>query len=742
MNASSVPTPNPPSQAPTPATNLPLRSTSNGYAPAHPPPPQAPPAAVSRVASEHTGVRHASTPIELPTQSPTPHKQPASFIDPAILSYEGTSSPVHTRTASKPAEMETPIKSMLAKAAANLPSPSSPFIGDVTKTNLTQKMQAAAKQPPPRAPNFAGAKQNENVVQEDTQDNAQPDAAAKKKVRRGQKAKKQGAIPPEAADPPPIMNSEVSRNGNDMNGSVKRGKGWRSTPLLQPSPQTVAPQEKSGKKSRRKQKEELDAMGDTTDIQEMGDFDFEGELKKFDKKQVFDEIRQGDTTADEDRLVSHNKVARPGTYGGKNLHPSEPVLSPKIGPVYNSNELDSSSDADTELNMANGRSSSKHSVSRTVFPKTKPSRQNSTQVEPKPHPLSASISSEARNLNPSTTSLVNRAKAASLAASSPRPDRASSPQSAVSSRILEPHFAIQPHMTPCPTLLPKALESLEAAAVSAFGVSYDAITESAARCIAEAALHLSEAHGGVRRPSRTNTIRGSMSASTVLNSPSETQTIVVLAGNHEVGARALAAARQLLGRGVKIIAAESLYENADTQDPLAKIQSAILRRMNRGGANIKRGLWRKAWSHIKNLSGPPAVIIDALLAGSTYDSLLTPNASHSAALQQETREMIDWANRSRAPVLSVGCPSGVSGVDGSSTIVEAEPLAVRPDKILSLGAPMQGLLKAMENGEKFDISVADIGINIALKSDEAVAFGGPWVVDLKYVDEGDAATIS
>ncbi|KAF2160932.1 hypothetical protein M409DRAFT_59460 [Zasmidium cellare ATCC 36951] len=753
----SLPTPTPPpSHAPTPPTSLPLRATSNGYAPphAHPPPPsQALPAAVSRVASEHSAVRHASAPIELPTQTPTPQREPASFIDPAILSYEGTASPVHNRTASKPAEMDTPIKSMLAKAAANLPSPGSPFIGDVTKNNVTQKMAVAKQQPPPRAPVFTAPKPAENAVQEDTPDGAQNEAGSKKKVRRGQKTKKQATLSAENADPPPVMNSEVSRNGNDMNGSVKRGKGWRSTPLLQPTPQAATPQDKHGRnKSRRKQKEEIDQMGDTTDIQEMGDFDFEGELKKFDKKQVFDEIRQGDTTADEDRLVSHNKAARPGTYGGKNLHPTEPVLSPKIQPVYNSNELDSSSDADTELNMANGRSSSKHSVSRTVYPKTKPSRQNSSQVDPKPHPLSASISSETKNLNPSTTSLVNRAKAASLAASSPRPDRASSPQSGVSnsrgadhandtSTILEPHLAIHPLLTPCPTLLPKALESLEAAAVSAFGVSYDAITESAARCIAEAALQLSETHGGARRPSRTNTLRGSMSASMTLNSPSEPATIVVLAGNHETGARALAAARQLLGRGVKIIAAESLYENAETQDPLAKIQSAILRRMNRGGAKIKRGLWRKASSHIKNLSGPPAVIIDALLAGSTYDSLLTSNASHNASVQQETREMIDWANRSRAPVLSVGCPSGVSGVDGSSTIVEAEPLAVRPEKVLSLGAPMQGLLKAMENGEKLDISLADIGINLALKSDEAVAFGGPWVVDLKYVEDGDASTV-
>lgn len=654
---------------------------------------------------------------------------------------------------------------MLARAAQNLPnSPGSPFIGDMTagKANVAQKLAAASKQssatppaskPKPPAPTVEAFESN-------TQEMAQADGSAKKKVRRGQKSKKQVPNTIDTADPPAVMNSEVSRNGNDMNGSVKRGKGWRSTPLLQPSPQTNSPLDKgSTKKSRRREKEELDfAQGDTTDIQDMGDFDFETELKKFDKKTVFDEIRQGDTTADEDRLVSHNR--RPGTYGGKNLHPTENVLSPKLEAKYNSHELDSSSsDADTELNLnaANGRSSSKHSVSRTVFPKAKPTRQSSGQhvglgMDSRTHGLAASLSSD-RARNRSTASLVSRAKkSTSVAASSPRPDnRPNSPHSAISTaRVADPiptervvresFFGIRPHLTTCPTLLPRALAALETATVATFGLSHDAITESAARGIAEAALQLSE-ESGIRRPSRTNTLRGSMSmtSSAVVESNSsptlaEQPTVVVLAGNHDIGARAIAAARHLLGRNIKIIIAESMFESADTQDPQAKIQGTILRRMARGGASLKRGLWKKASGFIKALPSPPTVIIDALLAGATYESLLTPDSGYSTKIQAETREMIDWANRSRAPVLSVGCPSGVSGIDGLSTTVEGEPLAVRPAKVLALGAPFTGLLKATEAGEKWDVAVIDIGINIALKSEEAVGFGKQgWSVDLAFV---------
>ncbi|SMY21880.1 unnamed protein product [Zymoseptoria tritici ST99CH_1A5] len=712
-----------------------------------------------RIAVELPAIHHAERLRDVPPPAPTPPRQPSAFVDPAILSY-GNASPTRRKSTPRAGAMETPIKSMLARAAQNLPSPGSPFIGDLGGAKVAQKLAAAKpsnmslQQPSQKS---TAPAVDANGLEDNTQDVGQLDGSSgKKKVRRGQKPKKQPDTNLESADPPPVMNAEVSRNGNDMNGSVKRGKGWRSTPLLQPSPQPGSPLDKSTtKKSRRRQRDEQEqdfAQGDTTDIQDMGDFDFESELKKFDKKSVFDEIRAGDTTADEDRLVSHNRVHRPGTYGGKNLHPTENVLSPKLEAKYNSEELDSSSDANTELDLANGRSSSKHSVSRAVFPKTKPARQNSGQhVESRPHPLTASMSSD-RTRTRSTASLVNRTKQpTSLAASSPHIDRPSSPHSVVSnariaeslaesSKPLDPYFGIRPSMTACPTLLPRALHTLEVATVATFGLTHDSVAESAARCIAEAALRLSDLHGGLRRPSRTNTVRGSMTSSAVLNPPSQDlPTIVVLAGNHDIGARALAAARQLLGRNYNIIAAESLYESADTRDAQVKTQTTVLRRMARGGANIKRGLWQKASGYIKNLTGPPAVIIDALLAGATYDSLLTPDAAHSSKLQQETREMIDWANRSRAPVLSIGCPSGVSGIDGLATTVDGEPLAVRPDRVLALGAPYTGLLKATEAGEKWEVSVADIGINIALKSDEAVSFGGSWSADLKFIDQANVA---
>ncbi|KAK5117791.1 hypothetical protein LTR85_008766 [Meristemomyces frigidus] len=729
----------------------------------------------------------APTPLQtqqLPTGPPPPQRQPSNFVDPAILSYG--MSPVQTKLPQQvPVEAPaTPVKSMLAKAAESLPSNGSPFVAEAGNANDSRKASRTQRAVAPSIQEKAAARLSDAVQEQKENEEVEVGKAengAKKKVRRGQR-KKGGPTPPASSDPPPVMNVEVSRNGNNMDVSEKRGKGWRQTPLLQPSPQTTSPADFSAAKKQTRRQREQDqetqqngwATEDATDVQDMGDFDFEASNKLFDKKGVFDRLRQDDTTADEDRLVSHNKVTRPGTYGGKNLHPTENVLSPKLAPKYNSNEADSTSDADTELNLANGRSSSKHSVTRVTLGMKQPSRQNSTQVDGKPHPLplTASVSSDRAGLNrsvngrssskqsttrvtigrkqpsrqsstqvdgkhhphpltASVTSLASRngKTAASITTSSPRLDGMQSPEA-----TLSPHFVIQQTLSTCPVLHPSALDTLETATVTRYGLTHDSITESAGRCVAELAMSLFDPHGGSRRGSRANTLRGSMTSS-MMADRSQPPVVVVLAGNDALGARAVAAARHLVARHCQIIVAEALFESTETQDAQMRVQTAMLRRMQRAGASIKRGPWRKALNYIKNLTGPPAVIVDALLAGSTYESLLDANAQHAAESQKEAREMIDWANRSRAPVLSVGCPSGVSGVDGSATVVEGEPLAIRPDKVICLAAPMQGLLEAVKNGEVWDVSVADIGINIALRSDEAVAFGSQWVAELRYVEE-------
>lgn len=745
----------PPSASMTPASVPPMQGPSS--ASMH----SGPPAQMTRPPS--AGVQYAPPPmpaqphgpppqsnqIQLPFPTaqdlamPTPQKQRATFVDPAIMSIGR--SPAQQKIATPTAVSDspaTPLKSAMAKAAEALPAqPTSPYVADPIKFNLTQKsIPARPKQNPAAAPNLqaqqaqqqaAGATGAEDGIAGE-EDVGQPDTNGKtKRGRRGIRNKNKAAG--QTQEVPAVMNVEVSRNGNDMNGGIKRGKGWRQTPLLQPSPQPGSSPVKKGKMTRRQREERKEgqngwATEEATDIQDLGDFDFEASNTLFDKKTVFDELRQGDTTADEDRLVGHNRLARPGTYGGKNLHPTENVLSPKLP----AEEV--SSDADTEMNFQTGRSSSRHSAS-----KPQASRQNSTIVDSR-HPLASSMSSE-RGLSRSAMSIVSRNGKSGRGNASPRPDRVHSPHSVVSSKPAaspQPfasnqvaHLTMQHSCAQCPVLLPAALETLEAETTTRYGLTQDAITETAARSIAELAMSMIDPiESTSRRGSRSHPTRAHLTGA----NPSP-PVIVVLAGNHASGARACAAARHLVPRHSKIILAEAQYESAATQEEQMVKQTLMLKRMARSGADIKRGTWRKASNYIKNLSGPPAIIIDALLAGATYDGLLCPNAAHSEAAQRETREMIDWANRSRAPVLSIACPSGVSGQDGSSTILDGEPLAVRPDRVLALGAPMVGLLEAMKSGEAWEVDCADVGINIALKKEEVVDFGGVWVDGLRFVEE-------
>nr|POF21114.1 enhancer of mrna-decapping protein 3 [Quercus suber] len=757
---------------------------------------------------------HAQHTSSAPPAAARAHQ--ASFTDPAILSYgKSTVESSRRQASSAGGEASSAVKDSWQnfENAPQIVQDQKEPLKDVGPQSL-------------RMGNVADGQQTHNG-----------EDGARKKVRRGQKNKNAqfaAQATPVVHDPPPIMNAEVSRNGNDMNGAVRRGKGWRQGPFLQPSPHNLSPSESHGttkqtknRKQRRGEAEKQQngwATEDATDIQDLGDFDFEASLKLFDKKQVFEELRQGDTTADEDRLVSHNKIHRPGTYGGKNLHPTENVLSPPLVPKNMGNELESSSDADTELNLANGRSSSKVSLSRASAVPSK-HRQSSLKLDGKSHAVGGPTSSD-RGLTRAATSLSiasrgrkqlssvvtspqpdrNRSpqsavsflrKKANLSATarephfsvvrtlancpvlhpmaletlegetilqygmtqdaitdsrgrkqlssvvtSPQPDRNRSPQSAVSilrkkanlsATAREPHFSVVRTLANCPVLHPMALETLEGETILQYGMTQDAITECAARSVAETAMGMFDGAGGSRRVSRANTARGSMTSSMTLDRTS-VPVVVILVGNHVTGARAAAAARHIVCRNAQIIIAEAQHGSDNAQDPSMRIQTAIVKRMMKAGASIKRGPWKKASNYIKNLSGPPAVIIDALLAGSTYHSLSTANTPQSDEHQKEVREMIEWANRSRAPVLSIGCPSGVSGVDGSAPVVEGEPLAVRPEKVLSLGVPMLGLLEAMKNGERWDVSLADIGINIALRPEEAVTFGAQWVAELTFTE--------
>ncbi|KAF2859982.1 YjeF N-terminal domain-like protein [Piedraia hortae CBS 480.64] len=629
----------------------------------------------------------ATTPaLDTPAPVMNQHPAPQPPIDPAIVSFSKPSAP------------------------ATLPAP-------FTATSVLPFRPAPAN---PVSTPSAPVQASTSVVTEAPVSTSVPATQTGTAHRTGRGQKKAKAAEEANGAPsahPAVMNTEVSRNGNDMNSALRKGQGWRQTPLLQPTPQTRSATGRGGRQTRRQR--ELHGSGwateDATDVQDMGEFDMEASNRRFDKKGVFDQIRRDDTTTADERLIGYNRAARPGTYGGKNLHPTENVLGPSRV-VSSEADTESEANAGEAIGAMNGRCSSRQSAVQSA---------TGRHHDGKPFPSAASLAVDRSGpLGISRRSLASLAGAAAL-------ERTESPHSVASAARLpsavDPHLYVVCNGSRCPTLHPGALETLESETVSRYGLSRDAIVESAARCIAKSTFHLfdvtSPRHALTHEAARAN------------------QVVVVLAGKQAVnaaGAKAVAAARHLATRGCKVLVAEAVYESQELRGDEMQKQMAILRKMQQstGPDIVKRGGWSRVLERIKRLPAPPVAIIDALLGGSyTYESLQDScEGQHGAQLLREVREMIDWANRSRAPVLSVGCPSGVLGIDGSATLIEGgEPLSVRPDKVLSLGVPMTGILPAMSS-EKWQHLVADVGLNIALKREEAVAFDGRWVTEVKYSD--------
>jgi len=556
-----------------------------------------------------------------------------------------------------------------------------------------------------------------------------------KRTRRGGKARKKEVA------------AQERRNGTDLHSSPdaarktwvtlflerdrigrltlpRKGNGWRQTPILQDSeqPQVRTPgvidgrvglqaAHASNRKNRRQKALEAKngwATEDATDIQDMPEFDFAENLSKFDKRTVFDQIRNEDTTADEDRLVSFNRIARPGTHGGKNLHPTENVLDGR----RMKSASNSSSDEDLS-DFGSGRNS-RRAMSRASI-KRIPTRQGSS--------VQADLETQSQMgapvlLTRANRALINRPYATSShATGSPKPGRITTPPDSPLPEASKSCLRIINTNRKCHTITPGGMLAVEEIAEVDFGLSEDIMAENAGRGIAEVAL--SAINPGGRRLARDN--------------PNARPVIVVLAGNHRGGARAIAAARHLNARGPKVMVTLLGFERNADWDRDVRRQVDLFKKL---GGSVRA--WPDTEDALKRLQAPPELIIDALLG----------RHKEFEALGDEDRRtvlaIVGWANKSRAAVLAVETPSGVGGSTGEIAILEGEPLEVRAKYIVCLGAPRSGLLKALQNGAGSDpnwtIWVVDIGMNRPWKSagiggGKGIKFGEQWVVQVDVADE-------
>ena len=544
-----------------------------------------------------------------------------SFNDPAIVSYakpdetkeiplpiaqnKENTAPLHSNTLDSVRTIPTQKASVASNPPSTSTTPHRRHLNTTFISSTTTDTVTAATLPGPFSEisldRHSNAPSGLDTHDKNVQDHPRPDKLitpveftsalmTKTRGKRGGKAKMREGMTSTPTQTPVIgdlVSTPVSiqqRRGNTR-------KGWRQTPLLEePAPANIrlprahreltspdsgfnkgqttnhnrlAPEPRKG--GPRRQKQEVDqngwATGEATDIQDMGDFDFEENHKKFDKRKVFDQIRRDDTTADEARLVSFNRLpsARPGTAGGKNLHYTENVLDSPI----NKNVDHSSSDSDLGLGS--------RSLSHTSTMRKLPSRKGSALAK-----ASFDRIASPKLKNDSSTS-----------------------QRKTSVGLPKPSLVMSASANSCPCISPLQMLELEQLAITELDLTEDMMTENAARSIAQTAYGLASGDDPQHKPSSA--------------------LVVILAGNNKTGSRAIAAGRHLRNHGTRVVLCILGLEREDDLIDSIRRQLRIFR--NCGGQAIKQDALMRT---LRKLQSPTNLIIDALLGmHMTFDDLRT-----------------------------------------------------------------------------------------------------------------------
>lgn len=262
--------------------------------------------------------------------------------------------------------------------------------------------------------------------------------------------------------------------------------------------------------------------------------------------------------------------------------------------------------------------------------------------------------------------------------------------------------------------------NLENIADNELGLSEDMMTENAGRGIAEVALSVLNSGGRGRTHKKNSTI-----------SP-----VIVFAGNHKSGLRAVAAARHLRNHGLDVVVCVLGLERET--ELLAGLRRQLKAFRNFGGKIVTKV---ELMEYVKTLSAPVELFIDGLLGLTiSFEELRTGD-------QAAAYELIEFANRTKTPVLAVDIPTGIDPTTGKISVIDGRQLYLRARYVVAIGAPKKGLLEAMalgegigdeDGGQEWQLFVADIGLGAAAwkragtRVRRGVEFEGSWVLGMRF----------
>lgn len=677
---------------------------------------------LSEVQPERPPATYAAPPIE-PVAAPV-YTQPATqspFVDPAILSL-----------GRRPASSTTPT----TPTTRNPPKKNDPFEPHIGQPGVLPAI--SAKGPPKiETPDQDIVNSTQRLTAQDSVhelDDGKPMESGgsqkqKKKTRTRQPRKSKGPLADE--DLHPIDGSP----GGQVQGS--HGKGWRQTPILQ-STSSFQPFN-SLKRNGKGGKGTADNGWASEDVtEEMGDFDFENNLAKFDKRTIFDQMRKEDQVEDADRLVTHNRRVKPGTAGGKNLHYTENVLELPPNPAQHADFWNSEADVGVnEAERLSGREmrsgqSMRRAESKPGVARRSQSRKASGITGPAIGGLPLSrVNSSVRH----STSSRRSTRQSSREHADPKQQQNLPP-----SQGHQPGLYLLPSNRRLETISTLQMLNLENIAANELGFTEDLMAENAGRGIAEVAVT------ALSDPAMKARYELAM-ASSPTDASVNYSTVVILAGSNKSSVRALAAGRHLRNKGINVIVCLVGIERE--RELLEDLRRQIQLYRNFGGKVLSKNDF---FEHLRKNSASGgrgawvSLIIDALLG-------LTISFEELRIGDQATvYELMEWANRNEAFALSVDIPSGIDPASGKIAIIDGGHLFLKPRYVVSIGAPKRGLLEAVTPSPHGDLEpfgtaaqedqwrlfIADLGLGSAVwrkagtKVRRGIDFDGKWVLEMQY----------
>ncbi|KAK7203507.1 YjeF N-terminal domain-containing protein [Myxozyma melibiosi] len=466
----------------------------------------------------------------------------------------------------------------------------------------------------------------------------------------------------------------------------------RREPSATHVPRPFANKRKNGRRFNGDYQDDSWVDEDTAEFKDT-EFDFQSNLEKFNKKTVFDEIRLADTTDPTARLVSLNRKDGMNTVSAHDVQ-QEHIRAllkkpPKKDFLPTENVLGSTVAAWQSLSDSEDEETSQVVV----------------QAVDEASDIDKEIRQQQRRI--SQARAMSRSSSRNATPPALRPPR----------RLV--YDTGERMAFGCPTFTTEQILAVEQAATTLYSLTPEQLTENAGAAVAKLAISIL---GGKRRFERR---RIQVNALPV---------VVVLAGNHETGARTIAGARMLVNRRVRVVVLFT-DDSAELAAPKECIESQLRAFKAAGGKTTSRLDVLQATLRV--LDAPPELVIDALTGIKLQDGV-------GSGVPGWMYEAAQFAATQRAPVMAVDMPAGVDTETGAVLVNNMG----RAKWLLCLGMPSDGIPHYMQYVEEvlqsdLDVSVADIGLPSRcfkktlseMRASEGfrdgIVFGSEWSVPVK-----------